>query len=774
MSTNRIPPALALTLSAGVLAATIVLLRAPYWPLYPMVLLCGAAAWAYGGRVVRVVVLLIASALGPLAWHLCAARGAGRLATVLHDAGLAGMVEYGRVFVFDGIPHRAWLLLPCVAALGFVATALAMSDTMRRATATTARTRRLLVAACVAGAGLVAAPRVLLRIGEARSAWRAAERAREEERRFVAQIDASLPRLDRTPLVGHRDVDVVLYVGESTTLWNWSLYGYPRATSEPIARGIDAGRMLALSGVAEAAPGGSDRSSLPSFLYERVGSDIVPLTHVLARAGIRTVWLRAADVSPTGGALAGDTSAGVPDRSHDEALVAPLHATLSDSGGGRLVVLQSRTGSFPWCDGVPPTQRVDWNDWMAHLGQHAIWGRGIARRAALDCYDAAMRYVSTALNGVMRAVDGSSRAVVLLYAPNRGQDVWVFENGDDERRSPRESEVPILVYVNAPLAQRYPELLTNARRHLGEPVATAWLHDAVLDAFGVTSANGEPAFDARRSIFDERFTPADRPSMRTRDSTGGRLCAHRGNSLLKFLEGRAAYDCVELDVVLDTSARGDGEAFVYHPPTADPRLPLYALLARAGIPPGGLWLDVKNLDERNASAFLSRLSAIVPREKRARVLIESSNDVLARAPGARAFGDSGFVLSYYLPTDLGCRCSRGIAGDCLREAAGMVEWLQGGAFRGLSFDARGRLLARFLRDRVSPRPVLNAWTPMGRCDNGDLASPLSAPARDSLLAEVQKYLVRLPSAFDYRRTVNRSTAERSSACVHAVGLIATR
>jgi hypothetical protein len=75
--------------------------------------------------------------------------------------------------------------------------------------------------------------------------------------------------------------------------------------------------------------------------------------------------------------------------------------------------------------------------------------------------------------------------------------------------------------------------------------------------------------------------------------------------------------------------------------------------------------------------------------------------------------------------------------------------LDGAAFRGVSFDARGRTLARTIQSRISPRPVLNAWTPMDRCANGDRATPLDPPALDTLRRQVQKFLVRMPSDFTH-------------------------
>jgi hypothetical protein len=297
-------------------------------------------------------------------------------------------------------------------------------------------------------------------------------------------------------------------------------------------------------------------------------------------------------------------------------------------------------------------------------------------------------------------------------------------------------------------------------------ILPASVHDALLDAFGVASADGADSAKAGRSFLGARFdasadsaalaavrvTPGDSMALARAAGadSGGRYCAHRNNSLLKYLVGRATYDCVELDVMLDTSARGDGPAFVYHPPTPDPGLPLYELLARTGgAPAGGMWLDVKNLDARNAPPFLARLAVLVPPALRGRVIVETDNRLLARSPAVRAIADSGFVLSYYIDTELGCVCSRATNAGCPQAIDSLVADLHGGAFTGLSFDARGRAVARALQDRLTPRPVLNTWTPMDRCADGTRAEPLDPPARDSLLGEVQKYLVHLRSPFNY-------------------------
>jgi hypothetical protein len=769
MGTHRATPLILPTILSALLAAPLVAIHAPFRPLYPLVLVCAAAVWLSASFISSVALVILAALLGPLLWRLMQEGGAAEAAAVLASTGVDGAMVYLRQFVLDGAPRLAWVLLPGVVLLGFAFAALArrlLAPWSSHDDARDARAERIAFVLAALIALALAVPRLRAQQWEARNAWRLAHASRDDDARFLARAHASAATLDRSPIAGRRDVDVVLYVGESSSRASWSLYGYPRATSAPLAPAVTSNRLVAFTEAVAppTAAGAAPPYGLSSlgFLFRRDGERIVPLVQLLSRAGVATLWLSNALKPWTyDSVLTGPRQANGIWRS-DGDLVAPMRDALRGQGS-RLVVVDTWAGHFPWCDGVPAARRVAWDDWMARLPDVAIWGHAPPRRAALDCYDAAVRYTSATLADAMRIVDESPRPTLLVFVPDRGEDAWAQAGRYGASRSARETDVPLLVYANAAFDQRHPDALANARANRDRPVASAWVYDAILDAFGIVGSASAPA-DRRLSVLDASYDPraADSTTLATTGvaaklaqrarieaERGGRYCAHRSNSVLKFLEGRARYDCTEMDVVLDSSARGDGPAFVYHPPVANPGLPLYELLHNAGVPRHGLWLDVKNLTERNAPTFLARVSALVPVELRGRVLIETSTETLARTPALRAIADSGFVTSFYLPTELGCTCALSLGGECAREMARLAPELRASAFRGLSFDARGRALARTLRAELTPQPVLNTWTPMDRCSDGVRATPLPDLARDSLLAEVQKYLVHLPSAFDY-------------------------
>jgi len=80
MGTHRTPLLILLTILSALLAAPLVLIHAPYRPLYPLLLVCAAAVWIFGGVVLRGALLVVAAGFGPVLWRLLQEGGAGEAA----------------------------------------------------------------------------------------------------------------------------------------------------------------------------------------------------------------------------------------------------------------------------------------------------------------------------------------------------------------------------------------------------------------------------------------------------------------------------------------------------------------------------------------------------------------------------------------------------------------------------------------------------------------------------------------------------------------------
>jgi hypothetical protein len=221
---------------------------------------------------------------------------------------------------------------------------------------------------------------------------------------------------------------------------------------------------------------------------------------------------------------------------------------------------------------------------------------------------------------------------------------------------------------------------------------------AILDrgAVGYISYDAIPTPSADLA---DRYIEKKR-QLRSLDSDiRNKICAHRNNSVIKYLEAISLFECIEVDVVLMK-----GTAMVHHDIDDPSGLPLELLLSLPTSSSKRLWLDVKNLSEENVSVLLDVLN------KFHRTAEDTLVEISASAAGSGAatlLSEAGYTVSYYLPTELAVKCSSGdVTAECATFAVRVERDLQS-QFQSLSFDVRA---SRFVSGLNIPSNVsLAAW-----------------------------------------------------------------
>jgi hypothetical protein len=344
-------------------APAVLLVQSHFARLYPAALIVGLVAGVRARRPVQLALVAAAVASGPILWHLATPGTAAEALTALVDTSLLAALDYVREFVLDRTPLRAWVLLAFMVLLGLALAALFLARRPPPSRAPAVATIVSLGAAALAAA----TPRVLDRAREVRDAADEANRVRRAETRLLHAAASGSARLQDQPLAKRRDLTVVLYIGESATRWNWSLYGYPRQTNAPLAPHAASERFLTVGNAvsADAHPSSAPgiRVSTLSFLQRRTVRGPVSLSGVLARAGVATEW------------MANPARTGRNGRFYDHDLLPELRAALRRPGPGRLLVVEAYAGHVAYCPNVPRGRLVHWNDWIARLSDQAVWGR---------------------------------------------------------------------------------------------------------------------------------------------------------------------------------------------------------------------------------------------------------------------------------------------------------------------------------------------------------------------------------------------------------------
>jgi glucan phosphoethanolaminetransferase (alkaline phosphatase superfamily) len=514
------------------------------------------------------------------------------------------------------------------------------------------------------------------------------------------------------------------------------------------------------------------------------------LVSILNANGAETVWYSNQPGNDWIGSLFGreardaqfftSNSAAAPTANHSidsEVLPRVLGGINSSKTAQRVFFFHSYTGHFEYCANIPSHMVSAGSHPLTSLPFHAVYGDTPVlserlREKNVGCYFSAISNVADNLGSVMRSMMRSSSPTVLIYFSDHGEDPLDGTGHDSGRPGFRKIEVPMAVYFNSEAKRQYKEEFEFARANQDKKYDLEWMSDSILDMEGISNTRRRslslfgqlddlpPRYSSLREyggkeyaiavdgigdsrgvvqptkidLYSERELIQSLPPDQQR-----KVCAHRSDSLLKFSEATEVFSCLEVDLMIEPQ---QNEIYVYHPPKPNNGLPLSVLLDMLSENSSGIWLDVKNAQERNLEFLLTYLSQRITQRKRHSVLIEVSVDQSESKtlnPIFSKIRNDGFGLSYYLPSDEGISCSehpekRG----CERFMRTVTSALRGAPFSSLSFDIKAKRIAVPIAKLAGVE--MNTW---------DLGVKSAADVDREMLRDSTKYLIPYESHFDY-------------------------
>jgi glucan phosphoethanolaminetransferase (alkaline phosphatase superfamily) len=574
----------------------------------------------------------------------------------------------------------------------------------------------------------------------------AVDTLQKERKQFFAEAPIlSIPPLVQSP--GKRNLSAVVFIGESTSKWNVSLYGYPRATFAPLHELVDnfiifddvvAPQTQTVPSLAETL---TSRNFDPTNAFENAS---IPLIPVLTTAGVKTWWFsnqiesddsvsrhgKMADYTyfhrkTVGKFLGGDF--------YDSDMISIALNKVKQLSPRSALFLHTYSSHSPYCEIIP--RPTGWKqDVLSELPDTAIFGRFKGDRARLDCYDSAVRYVAENLRMVIDWIASQNDPIILIYFPDHGEDIFEGKGHESSKFTHKMVDVPLLVYFNNAAKKEFPDIAQNLTVNKHKPLDLSRVFDLVLDLFGI-ELQGYSILE--KSIASARFQPADRfivdrkaeglvsyddphPSslqvpdladsyvaqrrlLRTAitEAERQRVCAHRNNSLIKFMEAASLFDCIEMDVTIDEVKQ---TAFIHHDADDPTGLPLSTLLSLKQSRGKRLWLDVKNLSDRNVGILLSTLNAA--NRSKHDMLVEVSEST-AGSTAVKLLSQAGYQVSYYLPTDPAIECAADFTLQSCSEMVSKVEEDLKIGFSSLSFDYRAMPFVSRLQ--LPPGVSISTW-----------------------------------------------------------------
>lgn len=335
--------------------------------------------------------------------------------------------------------------------------------------------------------------------------WSSARVLATHARGSVAPRDPPEPAV-RAVAAARKPTLFVFVVGETARAANFSLNGYARQTNPELAQ-------LAVVNFAQAsACGTSTEVSLPCMFspFGRADYDAdrirrhESLLHLLARAGLRVVWLdnQSGCKGVCDGLEVRDLSRekvpGVCDaeRCLDEILLVGLRDVVAHGGGDTVVVLHQLGNHGPaYFRRYPPAFR---RFAPACESKELV---DCTREQIVNAYDNAILYTDHLLARTIRYLDGLRERydVALLYVSDHGESLGergLYLHGMPYPIAPREQlEVPLLWWFAPESAQALDVDLACLRRRAAQPASHDHLFHSVLGLLAVSTPRYRPQLD---------------------------------------------------------------------------------------------------------------------------------------------------------------------------------------------------------------------------------------------------------------------------------------
>ena len=533
---------------------------------------------------------------------------------------------------------------------------------------------------------------------------------------FKMAISESLPP---------NDVDIIVFIGESTSRQHMSSYGYFRETTPNIDKLLDDSNLIKYSNVisnhSHTFPSLLEALSIPSQDQERYkpGSiikkrrhsviDVLNAfdisTHLYSNQPMVGSWLRGNSIifnnvdteklnRPSKDPARYRADKTVNEEFYDGYFLDRVLPLILNSKG--VTFFHSYAGHGDYCKNIPLKSQKRVDDLLMGLDSSEIVGNLSGTLIdTLECYDSAIKYIDSNIFTLIDGIRNADTPKVLVYFSDHGESVYTGNGHDSMRYQLDMLTVPLLVYLNDSALNTFKADKVSFPEK-NSLLTLDYLPYLISKLKGVDIGDHSNARHVmvRNSIRENRFI--DLKSVVNEDwltnhfvnssnTLSRHSCLHRSNNLGKLVQGMIAFDCIEFDVVVSD----DGVAYVDHDYPPDSKLQMSVIMQASKNNEKSIWIDAKNIHIPANCAVIAKNIEVTQGE----ILVEfpsASWDKLDDL--AICFSELDKVvdyISYYVPTGelLACQTSSDIA--CVNLVAKLIKVRDSRFFNSFSFDING-------------------------------------------------------------------------------------
>ncbi|MDI9313823.1 MAG: sulfatase-like hydrolase/transferase [Hydrotalea sp.] len=283
-----------------------------------------------------------------------------------------------------------------------------------------------------------------------------------------------LPPID-LPRVG---LQLVVYIGESTSPIHWSLYGYQRATTPQLEKLAREGNLLVFHNVfstfSHTGPSLLNALSfrpLSQSLFAPIdGQKRIPLPAVLADSNIINHYISTQAYGTSTDLLSITIFSKIKkilnnSLNDHQVLLAQLTGIVPSlkKNQSQVVWLHSYAGHAPYINSLPLNFVAPVDDFYKNQPLNNIIAQDGLKSTVreIEGYDSAMTYVDSNLSGAMKQVANLSTPVVVVYFADHGESPNYGLGHDSSRFRHEMFRVPFVIYFNQAAKDAYPQLFAK-------------------------------------------------------------------------------------------------------------------------------------------------------------------------------------------------------------------------------------------------------------------------------------------------------------------------
>ncbi|KAB8030638.1 phosphoethanolamine transferase [Fluviispira multicolorata] len=310
--------------------------------------------------------------------------------------------------------------------------------------------------------------------------------------------------------------NIIVYIGESTSAFHQSFYGYFRDTNSPLKDNKENITVLTdvLSAHSHTAPSLLRALSIAQDPYtDPLVRDNelqrINLIQLLNMKGYETTWFSNQGIAgkfDTASQLYGakaykkkflnfkinESFISNNEVKFDSELVNLLENKFKDKfDKPQAIFLHSYAGHFDYCSNIPKSEKIIFNDNFSKANFRDIFGKFFIQNQGqhlenIDCYDSAMIHISKNINSVIEIAKKSLKPTIVIYFSDHGEDVFGNTSHDSARHNFKHLQIPFYVYFNDSAKKSLPDQYQAVQKNKDKPLSLSWLSDSIIDLAGIS------------------------------------------------------------------------------------------------------------------------------------------------------------------------------------------------------------------------------------------------------------------------------------------------